>query len=351
MQHFDLINLVWFISGLLGGWVVASFRMNSHVSPPQAAELQQEAAQKERESVMAEVRHRINPVTDTARTELREVVDLVEEAVLDLILGFQAITDQALQEAKATAERFQESMSSDEDFSDEALMMADTDTMLCAFVDEVTESSQIGMRIAMIVEEVEAVTHSIPPLLEEIEFISDQTRLLALNAAIEAARAGDKGRGFAVVAEEVTKLATRSQNTASDIRDVVTRMEKSTRDAMESLGAFSGVNLDKVIATKDQISEVADYINKQNQKLHEGVMHATQGSKQHANNVTEIVMSMQFQDITKQRLEKVIQLLGDLPEQISNFGETTEEQEASEDIVKNVAGKSPAPSVSTVNSA
>lgn len=70
-------------------------------------------------------------------------------------------------------------------------------------------------------------------ITEAISSISDQTNLLALNAAIEAARAGDAGRGFAVVAEEIRKLASQSQASATSIgkivKEIQTEIEKANR--------------------------------------------------------------------------------------------------------------------------
>ena len=60
----------------------------------------------------------------------------------------------------------------------------------------------------------------IATLTKDIINITEQTNLLALNASIEAARAGESGKGFAVVAEEITKLATTTEETALQIQKV-----------------------------------------------------------------------------------------------------------------------------------
>lgn len=106
----------------------------------------------------------------------------------------------------------------------------------------VTRSVSTINQLAMHVDEVaraitslEGESQDIGKVLDVITSIADQTNLLALNAAIEAARAGEHGRGFAVVAEEVRSLASRTQGSTEEIRQMIERLQSGSSSAVAAM--------------------------------------------------------------------------------------------------------------------
>ena len=109
---------------------------------------------------------------------------------------------------------------------------------------------------SQVIQELSTESENIGSVLSVIQGINEQTNLLALNAAIEAARAGEHGRGFSVVADEVRSMSTRTQESATEINQMVDSLQRKSKEAVsivESNLAYADKSVNQTVETRESL--------------------------------------------------------------------------------------------------
>ncbi len=253
--------------------------------------------------------------------QLTDVIQQTESAALNIGDKFMNIVERARNQAKKASGTFSRFAGDSKDSSNALLDISKKalSDVIVSLKDIADVTHQTLRDIELIIKDADNIKN----IVTEIEYIAEQTNLLALNAAIEAARAGEHGKGFAIVADEVRKLSDRSNAAADkirklilkvvqDIKGIYLRTEKSTSESNKKSSEAEQI-------VEETLKRIDSAMSDANRHLDE----LAEETESLAKDISGIVISMQFQDITRQRIEHVIEPLmsfkAELEEIITNL--------------------------------
>lgn len=149
-------------------------------------------------------------------------------------------------------------------------------------------------------------------MTNEVSSIAAQTNLLALNAAIEAARAGESGRGFAVVADAVRTLSNRSSETGKRMSESVELINSSISNLIKV--SDGSIKSDEALIDSSDL-KIKDILQKL-QVSSESLVSSSELIKSQSvgirNEVSGVIVSLQFQDRVSQILNHVKENINEL---------------------------------------
>ena len=151
----------------------------------------------------------------------------------------------------------------------------------------VREVEQAGNHMSSLHEQ----SQKIDGVLQVIGAIAEQTNLLALNAAIEAARAGEQGRGFAVVADEVRSLASRTQDSTLEIKEMLDKLHHLVSQAVASMKSSQDTS-SEAVSSSSKISESLSSVTNAIQAINDMSSHIATAATEQSSVTEEINRNM-----------------------------------------------------------
>ena len=248
------------------------------------------------------------------RKGIYSVIKQTEQAADTIASSFEAVINKATIQARQAMELLEGTQGATSDGVPQSLkdFIQVSDERLNKMADEVVRVADLSVNMVRELDGVQSRTQAIDGFLLDVEKLADQTSLLALNADIEAARVGEHGRGFSVVASEVRRLSKRSHEFSDRIRVHLKEVRTGLSNTYGNMRMLSAADMEHALQIKEDVVSLTRSLEDKNREVAETVSCINEISKEIAQDVRNVVVSLQFHDITSQKLSGMLEPMDDL---------------------------------------
>jgi len=272
-----------------------------------------------------DVAQRYSDAALVLRREIYTVIQQTEQAVNTIASSFQAVINKATIQARQAMELLEGTQGATSDGTPQSLkdFIQVSDERLTKMADEVVRVADLSVNMVRELDGVQNRAQAIDGFLLDVEKLADQTSLLALNADIEAARVGEHGRGFSVVAQEVRRLSQRSHQFSDRIRQHLKEVRTGLNKTYGDMRTLSAADMEHALTIKEDVISLTRSLEGKNREVAETVGRINAISKEIARDVQNVVISLQFHDITSQKLSGMLEPMDDLRRTLFNLMQET----------------------------
>ncbi len=323
----------------LGGYRIFSSRETTQEVKEMIAESEEFQADTEDKQ---EATHLVLNYTATALPvhigQMSQVVESTEDAALSLGSNFSSLLDQINLNIDHSVKLKDTLLHEDTGLISR---LRGNETVVDNLEEGFNEHSQKSKNLGEQFQEFRRHSEVINILADRIQDIASTTNLLALNAAIEAARAGEHGRGFAVVADEVRNLSKQSTDTGEEIRASLENFATVMDNYENSINGFVSEQETMFDSFKGDMGNLGNELDNDIDLLNSSLLGLVTDSESVQTSISDVMISLQFQDTTRQILEHVQEDLDKITSDIRELDlliETSDSEE-SKKLEENIASR------------
>ncbi len=276
-------------------------------------------------------------VTKQSNKEIDSLSEYLEEKTEDLVDNFRDISGKAQGQSQTVNEIVESS--TNVIVGDRTVPLVEVveklDRLITCMIDDVIDTSKQAMGMVYIMQQAVADSKKVTEALEDIFKITHVTKYLSINALIEAEQAGgNAGKSFGVVAKEVRDLSFSTKELAERMDEQVNGLANKLKESFKLLEIIAAKDMTEQIQMKESISETMAALIAQSERQKAILEQTATSSTDISSTVSRLIMTMQFQDYMKQRMQHLTEAASGVQERVYELLENSRSVEIVTDFPK-----------------